>query len=269
MKAGDYVWFVLLAFYALLIWFRDISWMSTAEDTLPILVALPLFVMLLWPWEFAKEKTPLSTVQLACALLLFPLGIVTNLTILLAISWTWLLWLWLNSRIAAPSKDQIAKLLILPFMAFPWITLDAAPIGWWFRLSGAWATAHVFSFLGANVYQDGTQLLINMQPIDVEVACSGLNTLQSMIIAGSVAAFVTLGEYKRYWFSLPFLVLMAWVANTIRIIILVLAALLVSPAFALGTFHTFGGWLVLMLMFILSWAVFVAMAPKEEHQEKS
>lgn len=262
MKRNDYIILLCLFVLAIFIWLRDTSWMSSSDDTLPILIALPVFVWLGWPWQFRDDSTTIPTKPIVIAVILLLAGIALNLTLLLALGWTLLLWSWLATRVAIPSRSHLTKLLILPLMAFPWVTLDAGQIGWWFRLSGAWATAQVFHLLGANVFQEGTELLINKLPVSVEAACAGLNTLQSMLIAGSVVAYVLLGDTNRYWWNLPVLILMAWVANTARIIVLVFSALLVSPAFALGAFHTWGGWLVLILMFALCWLIFALQEPK-------
>lgn len=263
MKRSDYVTLFFLLVLAVFVWLRDTSWMTSSDDTLPILVAIPVFIWLGWPWKFEEKLISFNLKQMGIGLVLFLAGIVFNFTLFLALGWVWLLWCWLSNRTDPFTHSSIKKLLILPLMAFPWIALDAGQVGWWFRLSGASVTAKLFTLLGAHVTQEGTQLLINNMPISVEVACAGLNTLQSMLIAGSVVAYVLLGETNRYWWNLPILVIMAWVANTIRIIVLTFAALLVSPEFALGTFHTFGGWLVLMLMFAFCWFIFALQEPKK------
>jgi exosortase len=256
MKKSDYFVILILILLAVFIWVRDLSWASSSEDTLPILVALPIFVWLGWPWKFKEETQPIPTFKLIFATTLIMLGIGTNVTLLLAIGWTFFLWSWLSVRTDPSTHNKIKKLLVLPIMAFPWVTLDAGQVGWWFRLSGAWATAKIFSLFGADVSQEGTNLLINNLPVSVEAACAGLNTLQSMLIAGTVIAFILLGNTNRYWWNLPILILMTWLANTLRIITIVVAALRISPEFALGAFHTWGGWFVLMIMFSICWMIF-------------
>lgn len=141
-------------------------------------------------------------------------------------------------------------------MAFPWIALNAESVGWWFRYSGAWTTAYLFETLGANVQQVGTNLLINGTPISVEAACAGLNTLQTMLIAGTVVAYALLGNTSRYWWSFPQLIAITWVANTLRIIVISFIGLVISVAFAMGAFHTWGGWLVVTITFGLCWLIF-------------
>jgi exosortase/archaeosortase family protein len=262
MKGSPNVIFpVVLAALAIFIWLRDTTWMTSSDDTLPILIALPLFAWIGAPWSFRPSPHGLSTSQIIWIVVLFLLGIAFNSTLILTIGWTFLLWSWLSARVPQEKLSSLKKLLILPLMAFPWIALDADRIGWWFRLSGAWSAAKFFSFFGANVSQEGTILVVNGLPISVEVACAGLNTLQSMLISGSLVAYLILGESNRYWWNLPLLVVVSWLANTVRIIMISSAALLINPKFALGYFHQIGGWAVLVLMFSLCWFIFYLQKP--------
>lgn len=267
VSRGDLGVLISLVLLALFIWLRDTSWSSSSDDTLPILIALPLFYWIGRPWELTEPVSRISTRHIVITAALFLVGILLNSTLLLAVGWTYLLWSWLSERTPQSAHDKIAKLLILPFMAFPWLTLDGQPLGWWFRLSGAYVTGAFYKLLGYGVTVDGTNLLIGGVPISVEAACSGLNTLQSMLIAGSVVAYLILGESQRYWWNLPMLVVMAWVANTCRIIVIAAMALIWGVEFALGTFHTFGGWLLIMLMFLLCWFLFYLQEPKPQDKQ--
>lgn len=262
MKLTDMAILFILALLALFIWVRDTSWISTADDTLPILVAIPLFIWIAAPWKFREEPEPISVNLIAISVLLFLIGIGINFTFSLSLGWTILFWAWLKSRVDPEMLPSIKKLLILPVMAFPWVALDAVKIGWWFRLSGAWAASEFFSFFHLDVSREGTTMVVNGLPISVEVACAGLNTLQSMLIAGSIVDFLILGSSVLYWWNLPVLVAISWAANTIRIIFISLAALYISPQFATGEFHTWGGWAILMIMFGICWFILSLQAPK-------
>ncbi len=262
-KTEDYSVILALFFLALFIWLRDISWITSSDDTLPILVAIPLFYWIGSPWHLRVEPLPLSYKGLLFTALLFLIGIITNVTLILTLGWTCLLWTWLAARVTEVSLPSVKKLLILPIMAFPWIALDADRLGWWFRLSGAFFTAKLLTFFGMDVQHEGTLLFVNHIQISVEAACAGLNMLQSMLIAGSVVVYLTLGETNRYWWNLPVLVFMSWFSNTIRIILISLAAIEISPRFATGEFHQWGGWAILLLMFCLSWLFFAWQQPKK------
>lgn len=255
MKKNDYWIAVGLAALALFIWLRDTSWMTSSDDTLPIVVALPLFVWLVAPWKWSGWPPVYSEKMLVCAVLLLVAGIGLNITFLLALGWVILLMTWLSARLQKETLADVYKLLILPLMSFPWISLDLNRVGWWFRLSGAWIAEFVFASMGYSVVREGTLLDINGVPISIEVACAGLNTLQSMLIAGCIIAFILLKDTWRYWLSIPIIIMVAWAANTLRIIFICLLALLISPAFVMGSFHIWGGWGVLMLMFALCWLV--------------
>ena len=255
---------LILLVLVFFIWLRDLSWVSSSDDTVPILVALPLFFWIGTPWKWSDDPKKIPELKLICSSLLFLIGIAFNSTIMLAIGWVYYFWSWLVARLKDEELSKVKKLLILPFMAFPWVALDADRIGWWFRLSGAWVASKLFYLLGFDVVLEGTLLIVNGIHIFVEVACAGLNTLQSMLIAGSAVLFLTLGNTSRYWWNLPFLVLMSWIANTIRIFFISLAGVLISPQFAMGDFHVWGGWALLMLMFVLCWLFFSWQKPKEE-----
>jgi exosortase/archaeosortase family protein len=256
MTVNDKKTLIGFAAFALFIWLRNMSWVDSAEDTLAILVTIPLFIWLAEPWSFLKTSKPLSKGKIALSVLCFMLGLVSNLTVLLGIGWTIALWTWLSSRVDPSMLPNLRKLLILPIMAFPWIALDAEPIGWWFRLTGANTAAWFFTAANLPVLQEGTMLFINDVPISIEPSCSGLNTLQSMLISGSISAFILLGHSALYWINLPFLAVLAWITNTVRIIAIGSSALIVSPEFARDKFHDFGGWLVIVFMFALCWGFF-------------
>lgn len=252
---------VLLAFF---IWLRDTSWMGSSDDTLPILVALPLFYWAGLPWDLSRPLDHLPAVSIGITVILFLLGIVLNSTLLLSVGWVYLLWTWLSRRSSVQDRDKIQKLLILPLLSFPWITLDAQPVGWWFRLSGAKVTGMFYAMLGQDVKIAGTNLLINGLPMSVEAACSGLNALQSMMIAGSLLAYLYLGTTNRYWWNLLLIVFLAWLANTVRVAVISGIGLVAGPEVAMGAFHGWGGWLVLVLMFLLCWAIFAYQEPTQE-----
>lgn len=270
MTSKDYGVLVALAFLAVFVWSRDTTWMSSAEDTLPILVALPVFYWLGRPWNLLPGgNLEYPTGSLVTCVVLFLIGIVSDSTVLMAIAWTWLLWIWLKQRTPVKNHSSIQKLLVLPFMSFPWVTLDMQNLGWYFRLSGAWVTANLFELLGYPVKWEGTMIFIDQLPISVEAACAGLNTLQSMLIAGSVVAYVILGSTNRYWPNLFLIFVMAWFANTMRIVVISAVALAFGREFALGAFHTWGGWFILVLMFVTCWMIFELQAPKAAPKTKT
>lgn len=260
MNRRDLLSLGALGILASFIWLRDRRWMSEASDVLPVLAALPLAVWLGVPWRWrphdSANRSPQGGILPTLTILLFVLGIALNLTLLLAAGWTLGLWAWLRSRLVEVDHPRIRRLLVLPMAAFPWVTLDLQSVGWWFRLSGAATTQTVLGLVGLPATREGTHLLVRGVPISVDAACSGLHVLQSMLIAGTFLAYLMLGTSRRYWWNLALLPVLAWFANTVRIITISVAALTWDQPFAMGLFHTWGALFVLVIMFAGCWALF-------------
>jgi exosortase/archaeosortase family protein len=89
-----------------------------------------------------------------------------------------------------------------------------------------------------------------------------LKVLQSLVVAGTLLAYSLLGTSKRYWWNVILLLPLAWLANTARIMTISLAAMTFGPEFAMGLFHSWGGLMVLVLMFLVSWGIFRFQVPE-------
>ena len=254
MKLPDFLWLGMLLVGALLIWLGDLAWVSGASETLPVLVALPLFVWLGAPWRFRSGPFQLPGRSLAAAGVLLGLGCVLNFTFLLAAAWTLALWSWLRLRVISGHAGW-GRLILLPLMAFPWLRLDFSPVGWWFRLSAAWVAEHLFGALGFSVLREGTTLLVHGLPVEVAAACSGMNSLQALLIAGIVLAWIELRGSRWFWPALATLPALAWTANVLRICSTVVLALSWGSGVADSWLHGAGGWGVLMLVFLCWWLI--------------
>lgn len=256
MNRRDRVWMAGLAALAALIWARDRTWLRSPEDSLPLLLALPLAAWLGRPWRWKTTVEAAYRPALATAMGCLMAGSILDLTSLLALGWTSALWAWLRPRLESEDHPRIFRLLVLPWMAFPWIMLDAQSIGWWFRLSGAWTVEHLGAIAGLTVTRQGTGMLVQGLPVSVDAACSGLNVLQSLFVAGSALAYLHFSRSPLYWWNLALLLPAAWLANTLRILAITGAALTWGPGFAMGLFHTWGGMVVLLGMFLVCGAAF-------------
>jgi exosortase/archaeosortase family protein len=257
MKRGNLLWLSGLIALGAWIWLRDLSWLAQASDTLPILAALPLFVWLGSPWRLREPLPAARGGSLVAAGVLLAAGALGDLTLLMALGWTLLLWIWLSAQID-PARLGAVRRLMLPPLAFPWIANEGQPLAWWFRLSAAATAQSVFSAAGLHVTRTGTNLLVQGTPIAVAPACAGLGTLQAMLMAGCALAFIYFGRDggPRYWLSLPALLVMSWLANTVRVIAITVVAVSFGPNFAAGTFHALGGLVVVLAMFGVCCAAF-------------
>lgn len=256
MKPADIPWAAVLALLCGLAWGHNRSWVSSASDALPLLLAWPVAGWLGSPWPLvvAPGRWHPPAVLLAGAALVA--GALLDLCCLLALSVVAWIWAWLQPRLGVEARDRYRRLLALPFMSFPWVLVDAQPLGWWFRLSGAWTAEQVFGLMGFPVDREGTSVLVAGLPMSVEAACSGLNTLQSLLVAGTAVAFARLGSLPVFWPNLLLLLPLAWAANTLRILALTAAALTWGTEVASGSLHSTSGLVLLVAMFLGSAALF-------------
>jgi exosortase/archaeosortase family protein len=258
VQRSDFALAGVLVALGAFIWWNDPSWRDAPADTLPVLAALPIYFWLGSPWR-RRPQAAWSPYPLALGFVLFPLGLLLDSTFVQAAGWTALLWAWTSARFEMAASHAPRKLLLLPLLAFPWLAGDFVRVGWWFRLSGAAAAEQVLAWAGFDVARSGTFLVVNGFRASVEAACSGLNGLQAMLVAGVVVAHLQLRHSRLFWWNLPLLIGAAWLANALRIIIASAWAASVNPAFAqawIGPLHLALGWIALGAVFIACAALF-------------
>ncbi len=250
MKPSDYAWLALLFTTGAWLWEREARQTALAlADTLPLLLAFPLFWRLGAPWTFRTDSPPFPWPAVAGALLLGAAGCAAGSGLLTALGWAAALGAWLLSRTSPAHRLVRTRLLLLPLLGFPWLVGAAGGLGWWFRLSAAWVSEKCFAASGFEIIRLGTLLTVRGEPLSVEAACAGLGSLQAMLLAGAAAAALELGKSPRFWFCLPVLFLAAWLANTLRVLLLSATALSAGHEFASGSFHGLLGWAVLVAVF--------------------
>ncbi len=247
-----------LAILAAFIWLRGTVGVTDASETLPLLAAFPLYFWLTRPWLWRTEPAPRLPRTVFAGLALTLLGVLVDSTFLLSLAWI----AFLDAFQFCFLEKIPRRLLILPFLGFPWITQNMESLGWLFRYTGAGAVQFLFTMLGMTVHREGTLLYIQQLPLSIEPACAGLNVLQSMLIVGCLLICIRIRGGWRFWVAILSLAPLAWLANTLRIFMLGSAGVLFGSDFASGWFHKWGGWLVLCLMFLLCERVFNLLAGK-------
>ncbi|GAB5558388.1 MAG: hypothetical protein SynsKO_00350 [Synoicihabitans sp.] len=236
---------------------------DAAGDLLPALAAFPLYIWLSRPWRWREKSGALSMPAVGVAVGFIFLGLAIDHTLLLALGWVLAWRAWLSTQLTTHAAAVSWKPMVLLVMGFPWLALEGQQIGWWFRYSGAWAAENWFALLGLTVERDGTFLTVQGLPLAVDAACSGLHALQSMLVAGTVMAWLVLPG-RRFWVGVVMLPLLAWSANVLRILTLGVVGLSFGTEAAMGWFHDWGGWGVLMLMFVLCSTAFRLLAGKSK-----
>lgn len=213
-------------------------------DTLAALAAAGLAVQVVRtiPWS-ARLELPRPT--LIGALLLAGFGLVIDRTLPVAVALVLLV-----GRTVADSR-RADELRLLALLSLPWLATDGAMLALAFRHSAAWAAGTAFQFLGYAITRDGTTLDIEGQPLSVAAACAGIDTLHATLVAGAWLAGALRGR-GRFWLAVAALPLLAWLANTLRIITLGGVALKWGADAAMGWFHNWGGISVIVVMFALA-----------------
>lgn len=255
MNRLDTVWLTGLALAAIWIWCRDLGWIHQASSTFPILFSLAWYAWLVSPWQVVDQTSSVSKPQLAVAAVLVFAGVGTNLTVLLAVAWSISFRAWIATRFDLATRYKANRLLLLIVMAFPWMTLDGEFVSTFFRLTAAQFSASFFTLVGFSVERAGTNLWIQGLPVSVNEACSGLGALQAVMIAGLVLLEALVPQNNRFWMQIPLLAVAAWTANALRVIVISIAALTWGTDFAAGSFHTWGGMGILLIVFCFAWGI--------------
>jgi exosortase/archaeosortase family protein len=242
---------------AVFVWLRDTTWVANASDTLPVLAALPVLFWLGMPWDKrTPEWTRLDWRAAWWATLCFVLGIVSNLNVLFAVAWAQAFLAIANAGVHPNPKRRLKRLLPLAVLAFPWIYLDCQFVGFWFRLSGAQIAEAALDWAGVSVHRLGTVLSVGDVRLGVSEACSGTNSLQTILIGGFALAYIQLGRSRFFWLALPILIGAAWAANTLRVLLTAYIVVWGEVEWATGSSHEWQGLCVLLSCFMICAGLF-------------
>lgn len=255
MQANVWTWFTVLTCSAAYIWLHDLTWWDSEPLTLLLILVPAIPVYICRPWRLRTSPLTLSSrhqLLLGGAALAWFMGLGTGFVLPFAISWTALCYIAIHQNFESRKPNDLLKLLPFALLAFPWIVLDGDTIGWYFRLSGAIVNEHVLAIMGLDVERQGVSLIVSGLTINVLADCNGIDTLQTMLMAGGVLGFLVVGNNDaKYWYVWPMIFVFAWLANTLRILLISIVGLLYGVDFAMGTFHDWGGTITVSLMFML------------------
>ncbi len=103
-----------------------------------------------------------------------------------------------------------------------------------------------------NLLEDGPLLSVGDFAVSIGSPCSGI---ESMFLFTAFFAAILALDYKRIRkgrFALFFILgfIGAYIINIVRLYLLILAGIHVSPKFAVGLFHTNAGWVLFVLYFL-------------------
>jgi exosortase len=188
--------------------------------------------------------------SLACFLYLlgrlaaeFFLTRISFVVLLAGLAWTF--WGFARFKTLVFSFVLLATMVPLPAIVY---NMAAAPL----QLFASKLAADLSQILGVSIYREGNIIYLANTALGVAEACSGLNSLASLVVAALLLGFVEdasiLGRVLLFVLSLP----LAIAVNVVRVTgTAVLADY--RPEFAMGFYHTFSGWIVFVLGFGMLW----------------
>ena len=108
----------------------------------------------------------------------------------------------------------------------------------------------LFNF-GIPVLREGNVIALAGTTLEVAEACSGIRSLQALLALGTVYAYFTQSSMWKRWTLVLLSIPIAIVANAFRVSGTGILAHYWGPQAAEGFYHTFSGWLIFLVAFVL------------------
>jgi exosortase len=155
---------------------------------------------------------------------------------------TWTYWGYPRLRSLA-----LPFLLLTTMIPLPKVVYNSVSTPLQLFASGAAAT--IVRNFDVTVYHDGNIISLANITLGVEEACSGLHSLSSLVVAGSLLGAIFCRRLRSRLLLIAMSIPLAVCVNVLRITV---TALLADnhPRFAVGFYHLFSGWLVFVVGFL-------------------
>lgn len=245
MHRGEMTAGIVLTGGALLVWLRDLSWVDSPANSLPLTLGLLLMWWIGAPWK-RREDHHISPTLLVLVLVVFLSGWFFESLTFMALGWTGIAAVWIHGAFL-PSPRQLPALLT-GLLSFPWLLYEWTTVGSWFRYTATTAVGWFFDLLSLPVEREGSNLSVAGIPLEITEACAGWNFLQLSLLFGLAAAGWQL-RGPPFMLILSLLIPLAWCANAFRIALITGLALSTDVEAASESLHTLTGLLVLLLTF--------------------
>lgn len=173
----------------------------------------------------------------------FFLARVSFVFLLAGLTWTF----WGLPRLRSMAFPFVLLLTMVPLPALVF-NLVAAPL----QLFASSVATNLSQLLGVSIYRDGNIIHLATTSLGVAEACSGLNSLSSLVVGSLLLGYLENASIPGRILLTLLSVPLAIAVNVVRIAgTAVLADY--QPEFAMGFYHLFSGWLVFVLGFGMLW----------------
>jgi exosortase len=234
------------------------EWWTVEASSYGMLIP-PIVLYLVWIRRATTLAIPvkpdlrgLGLIVAACLLFLlgqlaaeFYLARISFVLLLGGLTWTF----WGLARLQTMAFPFILLLTMVPLPTLVYNSV-AAPL----QLFASTVATEIAQFLGVSIYRDGNIIHLATTSLGVAEACSGLNSLSSLVVGSLLLGFLEdasiLGRILLILLSVP----LAIAVNVLRVAgTAVLADY--QPEYAMGFYHLLSGWLVFVLGFGILWLV--------------
>jgi exosortase len=231
------------------------QWAADDDYTHGFLI-VPLSLYFVWEKRDALARIPgrpnlLGAGLLAVGLLLLVVGTVgaelflqrSSLIVVVA----GLVWLLLGTALLRALAFPIAFLLFM--IPLPSIVMNA--VAFPLQLFAAQSATFCMQTAGIPVLREGNTIVLSTTTLEVVEACSGIRSLQALLALGAVYGYFTQRTVWKRWALIVLSIPIAIAANAIRVAGTGFLAHFIGPEAAQGFYHSFAGWMVFAVAFVL------------------
>lgn len=231
------------------------QWADDDDYTHGFLI-LPLALYFVWERRELLRKLPvipslLGALLLGAGLLTLVVGSVGAEFFLqrfsLVIVIAGLVWLLLGTAFLRELAFPIAFLTFM--IPLPTIVLNA--VAFPLQLFAAQSATFCMQAAGVPVLREGNVIVLANTTLEVVEACSGIRSLQALLALGAVYGHFTQRAIWKRWALLLLSIPIAIAANAFRVAGTGFLAHFIGPDAAHGFYHSFAGWAVFGVAFVL------------------
>ena len=119
------------------------------------------------------------------------------------------------------------------------------------QLFAAQSATFCMQVAGIPVLREGNTIVLSNTTLEVVEACSGIRSLQALLALGAVYGYFTQKAAWKRWALLLLSIPIAIAANAFRVAGTGFLAHFIGPEAAQGFYHSFAGWIVFAVAFVL------------------
>ncbi len=247
---------LIAALYSFILPDLAVEWWTVEASSYGMLIP-PIALYLAWirrqdilAIPAQSDNRGLALVAGACVIFLlgqlaaeFFLARISFVLLLAGITWSF----WGFARLRALAFPFVLLMTMVPLPGLVYNSV-AAPL----QLLASTAATDIAQFLGVSIYRDGNIIHLATTSLGVAEACSGLNSLSSLIVGSLLLGYL---EDASLTGRIVLTILSVPLAIAVNVIRVAGTAVLADyrPEYSMGFYHLFSGWLIFVFGFGMLW----------------